>query len=136
MYDCLPRSPARHCFHGVLLLLERITDKSQSVKCGPLADYFLEMNEVKLLLQGKAGSVLSQCLDSCFQATLKFWKTCLLHYELDRSPIPHLKTFSDNILADINNFYIYNKTYQNFIDLDNAGESILPKCPILTLCTR
>lgn len=45
---------------GVLLLIERITDKSQTFKCGPLADYFLEMNEVKLLLQGKADSVLSQ----------------------------------------------------------------------------
>lgn len=60
MYVCLPRSPARHCFHGVLLLIERITDKSRSFKCGPLADYFLEMNEVKRLLQGKADSVLSQ----------------------------------------------------------------------------
>lgn len=61
-----------------------------------------------------------------FKRPLKFWKTCLLHYELDRFPIPYLKTFSDNILADINNFYTYNKTYQNFIDLDNAGSRYFP----------
>lgn len=65
-------------------------------------------------------TVFSASKIHAFKRPLKFWKTCLLHYELDIFPIPYLKTFSDNILADINNFCIYNKTYQNFIDLDNA----------------
>lgn len=59
-YDCLLRSPTSHFLHGVLLLIKRITSKFQSVECGLLAHYFLEMNEVKLILQEKADSIFSQ----------------------------------------------------------------------------
>lgn len=107
-----------HFFHEISLLIKRITDKLWTLKYGYLADYFLEMNKVKLKLKRKIDSICSHWQNSICLAWIKFWKTHILHCELDSFSIQTFQVRS--VLMLINFFTLCNEICQHLVGLHNS----------------